>query len=267
MIFCLKQKNSKKINSHRWLFNAFGRILNPEVCILIDAGTRPGHKSLLALWEAFYNDRHLGGACGEIHALLGRGWGKVLNPLVAAQNFEYKISNILDKPLESSFGYVSVLPGAFSAYRYRAIVGRPLEQYFHGDHTLSERLGKKGIEGMNIFKKNMFLAEDRILCFELVAKAGCQWKLTYVKASKGETDVPEGPAEFLSQRRRWLNGSFAASLYATMHFTRIYKSGHNWIRLFFLHVQLVYNICQLVMTWFSLGIVMSIPNLPSLLTN
>ncbi|KAJ5278804.1 chitin synthase [Penicillium angulare] len=192
MIFCLKQQNSKKINSHRWLFNAFGRILNPEVCILIDAGTKPGHKSLLALWEAFYNDKHLGGACGEIHALLGRRWEKVLNPIVAAQNFEYKISNILDKPLESVFGYVSVLPGAFSAYRYRAIMGRPLEQYFHGDHTLSARLGRKGIEGMNIFKKNMFLAEDRILCFELVAKAGFSWHLTYVKASKGETDVPEG---------------------------------------------------------------------------
>ncbi|KAL2844011.1 chitin synthase-domain-containing protein [Aspergillus pseudodeflectus] len=253
MIFCLKQKNSKKINSHRWLFNAFGRILNPEVCILIDAGTKPGHKSLLALWEAFYNNKNLGGACGEIHALLGPRWEKLVNPLVAAQNFEYKISNILDKPLESSFGYVSVLPGAFSAYRYRAIMGRPLEQYFHGDHTLSKKLGKKGIEGMNIFKKNMFLAEDRILCFELVAKAGSKWTLSYVKASKGETDVPEAPPEFLSQRRRWLNGSFAASLYSVMHFARIYKSGHNIIRLFFLHIQLLYNVCQLIMTWFSLA--------------
>ncbi|PGH23943.1 chitin synthase C [Polytolypa hystricis UAMH7299] len=253
MMFCLKQKNSKKINSHRWLFNAFGRILNPEICILIDAGTKPGSKSLLALWEAFYNDKNLGGSCGEIHAMLGNRWQNLLNPLVATQNFEYKISNILDKPLESSFGYVSVLPGAFSAYRYRAIVGRPLEQYFHGDHTLSETLGKKGIDGMNIFKKNMFLAEDRILCFELVAKAGFKWHLTYVKASKGETDVPEGAAEFLGQRRRWLNGSFAASLYATIHFNRIYRSGHNLIRLIILHVQLVYNICQLIMTWFSLG--------------
>ena len=253
MIFCLKQKNSKKINSHRWLFTAIGRILNPEVCILLDAGTKPGPKSLLALWEAFYNDKDLGGACGEIHAMLGKGWKNLLNPLVAAQNFEYKISNILDKPLESSFGYVSVLPGAFSAYRYRAIMGRPLEQYFHGDHTLAKILGKKGIDGMNIFKKNMFLAEDRILCFELVAKAGSKWHLTYVKASKGETDVPEGTAEFIGQRRRWLNGSFAAGIYSLMHFGRMYKSGHNIIRMFFLHIQLLYNIFQTILSWFSLA--------------
>ena len=159
------------------------------------------------------------------------GGRKLLNPLVAAQNFEYKMSNILgepahlhfsgiiftcicitDKPLESSFGYVSVLPGAFSAYRYRAILGRPLEQYFHGDHSLADRLGPKGIYGMNIFTKNMFLAEDRILCFELVAKANDRWVLTYVKPSKAETDVPEGSAELIGQRRRWLNGSFAASV-------------------------------------------------------
>ncbi|EMC92453.1 glycosyltransferase family 2 protein [Baudoinia panamericana UAMH 10762] len=253
MILCLKQENSKKINSHRWLFTAFGRILNPEVCILLDAGTRPGNKALLALWEAFYNDKDLGGACGEIHALLGRGWRNLLNPLVAIQNFEYKISNILDKPLESSFGYVSVLPGAFSAYRFRAIMGRPLEQYFHGDHTLSKKLGPKGIEGMNIFKKNMFLAEDRILCFELVAKAGSKWHLTYVKASKGETDVPEGAPEFIGQRRRWLNGSFAATLYSLMHFSRMYRSGHNIVRMFFFHIQLIYNIATVFLTWFSLA--------------
>ena len=253
MLFCLKQKNSKKINSHRWLFTGFGRILNPEVCILIDAGTKPGNKSLLSLWEGFYNDKDLGGACGEIHVELGRGWKNLINPLVATQNFEYKISNILDKPLESSFGYVSVLPGAFSAYRFRAIMGRPLEQYFHGDHTLAKKYGKKGIEGMNIFKKNMFLAEDRILCFELVAKAGSKWHLAYIKASKGETDVPEGAPEFIGQRRRWNNGSFAAGIYSMVHFTRIYKSGHNLVRMFFFHVQQIYQVAVTILAWFQLG--------------
>ncbi|PWN43440.1 putative chitin synthase 1 [Ceraceosorus guamensis] len=252
MMFCLKQKNSKKINSHRWLFNAIGRQLQPEVCILLDAGTKPGHKSLYYLWEAFYNKPNLGGACGEIHAML-KGGRKLLNPLVAAQNFEYKLSNILDKPLESSFGYVSVLPGAFSAYRFRAIQGRPLNQYFHGDHTMADRLGKKGLHGMDIFTKNMFLAEDRILCFELVAKAGDKWTLSYVKPAKGETDVPEGAAELISQRRRWLNGSFAASIYSLVHFFRIYKSNHGIIRLFFFHLQALYNAFNLLFSWFALA--------------
>lgn len=107
---------------------------------------------------------------------------------------------------------MSVLPGAFSAYRLQAIQGKPLQEYFRGDHSLADRLGKDGINGMGIFKKNMFLAEDRILCFELAAKAGERWTLGYVKPSKAETDVPEQASELISQRRRWLNGSIAASV-------------------------------------------------------
>jgi chitin synthase len=122
------------------------------------------------------------------------------------------MSNILDKPLETVFGYTGVLPGAFSSYRFQAIQGRPLQEYFRGDHSLADRLGKDGINGMGIFKKNMFLAEDRILCFELAAKAGEKWTLAYVKPSKAETDVPEQASELISQRRRWLNGSIAASV-------------------------------------------------------
>ena len=68
--------------------------------MLIDAGTKPGHKSIYYLWEAFYNDPNLGGACGEIHAMI-RGGKKLLNPFVAAQNFEYKVGpslGVTEKP-------------------------------------------------------------------------------------------------------------------------------------------------------------------------
>ncbi|KAJ3051784.1 Chitin synthase, class 2, partial [Rhizoclosmatium hyalinum] len=100
-IFLLKEKNAKKINSHRWFFNGVCKLLNPEVCILIDVGTKPTKQSFYHLNRAFERNSNVAGACGEIAVELGRGWKNLANPLVAVQNFEYKMSNILDKPLES----------------------------------------------------------------------------------------------------------------------------------------------------------------------
>lgn len=187
IIFCLKEKNQKKLNSHRWFFNAFGKALTPNVCILLDVGTKPGPTSLYHLWKAFDTDSSVAGACGEIKAGKGKGWLGLLNPLVASQNFEYKMSNILDKPLESVFGYITVLPGALSAYRYYALQNDstghgPLSQYFKGE-TLHG-------QDADVFTANMYLAEDRILCWELVAKRDERWVLKYVKSATGETDVP-----------------------------------------------------------------------------
>ena len=187
MIFCLKEKNQKKLNSHRWFFNAFGRALTPNVCILLDVGTKPEPKALYHLWKAFDQDSNVAGAAGEIKAGTGKAWLGLLNPLVASQNFEYKMSNILDKPLESVFGYITVLPGALSAYRYYALQNDPsghgpLSQYFKGE-TLHGR-------DADVFTANMYLAEDRILCWELVAKRQEQWVLKFVKSAVGETDVP-----------------------------------------------------------------------------
>ncbi|KAJ3078025.1 Chitin synthase, class 1, partial [Quaeritorhiza haematococci] len=187
-LFCLKEKNAKKINSHRWFFNAFAKALNPNVCMLIDVGTKPTDRSLYHLWKAFDRHPNVAGACGEIYTETGPCASKLLNPLVAAQNFEYKMSNILDKPFESVFGFISVLPGAFSAYRYVALLDGPLEKYF---------LGEKMNGAANVTKANMYLAEDRILCFELVTKRGEAWILKYVKRAKAETDVPDAVPEFI----------------------------------------------------------------------
>ncbi|KAG6853465.1 Chitin synthase 4 [Blastosporella zonata] len=74
VIFCLKEKNQKKINSHRWFFNAFGPLLQPNVCVLLDVGTMPGPTSIYHLWKAFDINSNVGGACGEIVALKGK-WG------------------------------------------------------------------------------------------------------------------------------------------------------------------------------------------------
>lgn len=100
IIFCMKEKNQKKINSHRWFFNAFAPLLQvspgvltrhsmvmtyrsrkPNICVLIDVGTRPSTKSLYYLWKTFDLNSNVGGACGEIAAYKGKNWTGLLNPL------------------------------------------------------------------------------------------------------------------------------------------------------------------------------------------
>ncbi|KAF5716373.1 chitin synthase 2 [Fusarium mundagurra] len=250
MIFCLKEKNQRKLNSHRWFFNAFGKALNPNVCILLDVGTRPSGTSLYHLWKAFDTDSNVAGACGEIKAMKGRLGANLLNPLVASQNFEYKMSNILDKPLESVFGYITVLPGALSAYRYHALQNDetghgPLSQYFKGETLHGQHA--------DVFTANMYLAEDRILCWELVAKRGERWVLKYVKGCTGETDVPDTVPEFISQRRRWLNGAFFAAVYSLVHFKQIWFTDHTLARKILLHMEFFYQFIQLMFTFFSLA--------------
>lgn len=250
VLFCLKEKNQKKINSHRWFFQAFGPLLKPNVCVLLDVGTKPGGVSIYNLWKSFDINRHVAGACGEIKAMLGTGGVQLLNPLVASQNFEYKMSNILDKPLESVFGHISVLPGAFSAYRYTALQNDmhgqgPLEKYFLGE--------KMHGSDADVFTANMYLAEDRILCYELVAKKNSAWVLHYCSNAYGETDVPDSVPEFISQRRRWLNGSFFAGIYSMVHWRKVWSSDHSIFRKLIFMFNDVYQLYNLIFSWFGIG--------------
>ncbi|RYE83891.1 MAG: hypothetical protein EOO65_03195 [Methanosarcinales archaeon] len=59
----------------------------------------------------------------------------------------------MDKACESVFGYISVLPGAFSMYRWVAIRGEPLCAYFTIEEIPLSELGAA--------TSNMYLAEDR----------------------------------------------------------------------------------------------------------
>ncbi|SJM85692.1 related to Chitin synthase 1 [Zygosaccharomyces bailii] len=244
LLFALKEQNQQKINSHRWAFEGFAELLQPNVVTLLDAGTMTSKKAIYHLWREFRNPQ-VGGACGEIKADLGKGCRKLFNPLVASQNFEYKMSNILDKTTESNFGFITVLPGAFSAYRFEAVKGVPLQKYFYGEKVDEQKF--------NFFSSNMYLAEDRILCFELVTKKNSNWILKYCRSSSASTDVPERVPEFILQRRRWLNGSFFASVYSFVHFYRIWTSGHNIFRKLLLSIEFVYLFLNTVLSWFSLS--------------
>lgn len=63
--------------------------------------------------------------------------------------------------------------------------------------------------------------------------------------------MPDQLPEFITQRRRWLNGSFFASTYAIAHAGQILRSGHSLGRKFALSIQVVYNCINLTFSWFA----------------
>ena len=122
VIFCVKHFNKRKLNTHLWFFGGFCNEIQPLYVILLDVGTKPLAGSLFYMYEAMALNDNLAGCCGEIRPMsVGCG-----NLVVPAQTIEYKFSHMLDKALESLIGFITVLPGAFSAYRWDALQGAPL---------------------------------------------------------------------------------------------------------------------------------------------
>ena len=98
---------------------------------MLDIGTKAEDYSIAKLFKYMTMNPDCGGCCGEIEVDLASHKGSNWSYLVkAAQYFEYKLSHTPDKCCESAFGFNSVLPGAYSLFRWRAIQGGPMDEFF-----------------------------------------------------------------------------------------------------------------------------------------
>ncbi|KAH9026424.1 chitin synthase-domain-containing protein [Lactarius hengduanensis] len=195
IVVCLKEKNQTKINSHRWFFDAFGPVLQLNVCFVPDVGTRSGPSSIYHLWKAFNISSNIGGACGEIVAFKGKYRQTQLNP--PGSSFLSPHSSMTRSfPCTTGRAKFRIQdvqhPGqaiARLAPVYCIAERRPwrgsLQKYFLGE-TLARRSNlfhfapnNPHRAGPDIFAANMYLAEDRISCWVLVSNslsaAGRRW--------------------------------------------------------------------------------------------
>ena len=105
-----------------------------------------------------------------------------------------------------------MLPGALSAYRYIALKTTMMVQ---GHWLLISKVKIYSVH-MTKTKRIPKLTFSKQICTWLKTESFVgNWYqkemtivLKFVKLATGETDVPETIAEFLSQRRRWINGAF-----------------------------------------------------------
>ena len=130
--------------------------------------------------------------------------------------------------------------------------GRPMAQYFK---PLSRKQRFNGFDNLGPFHKNMYLAEDRVLCFELVSKRNQSNVLRYVKGAVAETDPMDSLSGLITQRRRWLNGSLFAKLYAFKHFYKIHTlSNHSYSAKCYFTLQFIYLFIQFLMDMCSVSL-------------
>jgi chitin synthase len=123
---------------------------------MLDIGTRPDKHAVFKLYKYMLKHEFCGGCCGEIEVDFSQDKGIDASYFVkAAQFFEYKMGHSPDKACESFFGFNSVLPGAYSIFRWKAIKGDPLDEFFRS--VTREDLP-------SCAEANEFLAEDRVMC-------------------------------------------------------------------------------------------------------
>jgi cellulose synthase/poly-beta-1,6-N-acetylglucosamine synthase-like glycosyltransferase len=243
VVLCVKQFNKRKLNSHLWLFGGFCEVISPDYVMLLDIGTKPLKNSLFYLYDALVKYPDIAGCCGEIRPMAPSFW----NLVVQAQVVEYKFSHMLDKALESAIGFITVLPGAFSAYRWEALQGEPLwKDYFKSVFAHSEE--------MDTFHSNIYLAEDRVLCLSLVSKPGQSYMLRYIRKSVAETDVPDSLINLLAQRRRWINGSWFALIDTILKCKQLLGADHFCCRKLLFVLLIIYYSISAIYSWLMVGI-------------
>jgi chitin synthase len=78
--------------------------------------------------------------------------------------------------------------------------------------------------------------------------------------------VPDRMAEFILQRRRWLNGSFFAAVYSLGHFYQIWRSSHSALRKMAFLIEFFYQFINMLFAWFAIVSQSSPPFWISILT-
>ena len=248
-ILCLKERNQKKINSHHWFLSAFCEVLQPKVCVLVDAGLKFSNNSIYELWRPINTNHNIAASIGSTSVMTNHGkW--TINPLVGFQVFEYHMTNSLELPLESIIGHrFGMNKGGFCAYRFSALSefggeSDTMRDYYQAENFKDSSVGFR--------KLNTYLTEDRIIAWALLTSTSHRnWRTVSVDTANARVDVPMSMADFILQRRRWINGDLYSTLNELSHLYQLVLNANlRSYRSLLILVGFLYQALRLVLQFF-----------------
>ncbi len=249
VLLCIKEENAGKLNSHWWFFMAFSRYLSPQYCIQMDTGTVPTASCIDLLWS--YMEQHENVA-GTASFVLTPKPPRLLDIVSTWQSGYFSIEKVLVFPPEIAAGYLSILPGQLSMLRWKALYPQRSDQLVKEEQTFPLKRYFRGLRKLGLFESNMFLAEDRIIGFEIVTNSSSSWKIALVPSAIAITDACQSLSELLRQRRRWINSIFTVRLWMLLKsFTYLRNGRIGLIDRFRFVGASAYHFLTALLTWFS----------------
>lgn len=205
LLLACKRDNGGKLDSHAWLFWGVCSQIDTRYVMQLDTGSIPEPGCVNALLEHMQREPQ----CAAVTTHIRINAPQDLDPAHNWQYGDYLWEKVSDWAVGNAFNYLEVVPGQCSLID-RA---RFCAQDDHARSALDDYL--RGIEPQGLLERNLFLAEDRVLGFELVRRQS-GGSIRYTPLAPLRTDMAPDFAELVRQRRRWINSTLAARCYSLL---------------------------------------------------
>jgi len=236
----IKRDNRGKANSLEWFFRSFCPAYRPVYAITTDAGTVFSPRALEVIDATFRARPRVAALCNQTNMLTAAEEGVTDTyfqaALRSAQQYEKGDTCSVSIACFSDFGFIPILPGFTSAFKYSEIQGRALDVFLatqnheSGAGFATQNQGGSIAAALgSLVRENAKLTEDVNIGLAANFESSSNGGLTaYSVGLDGDTRWdPETTVEKLvQQRRRWTNGGLAGHL---IYFWRgaWYRSGHS----------------------------------------
>lgn len=260
VVFYIKSENKGKLDSHWHFFEVICQYLGPKYCIQMDVGTNPCVDAVERMLEVVEHQERIGVVACRSYIPAPRHSLEILKVWQFADMLKERV---VVWPTEALLGYLSVMPGQMCMMKWDAVNSRHSPAACPSDFETSDESRSKvltsyyrGLEQNGPFESNMFLAEDRILGFEIANNKSTRWKIDYAPKSEATTDACNSWQELLHQRRRWICSSFSCKIWFLLKLNGYLidaskkpadKAGMLMSSLYFL--------LDILLNWFSIGLI------------
>ncbi|WP_449433656.1 glycosyltransferase [Pseudomonas putida] len=205
MLLACKKYNAGKLDSHAWFFLGVCSKVVPRYVLQLDVGSVTEPDCIPHLLDCIRRSPCCGAVASHTTVPAPAGVDLVQN----WQYGDYQWEKVSLWAIGNALHYLEVVPGQCSLIDYECFTA------LEGDGTSALSVYLRGLEPSGLLEHNLFLAEDRVLGFELVSRA-TGGSVHYAADARVRTDSACGFVELLRQRRRWINSTLAARWYSLL---------------------------------------------------